>query len=342
MSEKWKMPKGYDMFNVADGSVLWKLHRGYNERRSLLGLSPVRYEGNTLSEVAGINNAIIVPGADMQNAALWRLYQSLPFTRFLLPPSTSATTYNGLASSRFRALFSGDFSTGEYATYNFRRVAGDQPHSGLYGQMEAGDIIGPWIIEDIVARFSVLKWTEWSFGSYSWQSRTQAISNESCAEADSRARSEFWGDAPGTGSGTFRTTLMFGHALSASPGVYQHRPEYFIPTTTQAGVFFAQPAPSYGELLAITYSGNAISGSASLGPFASYAAGNTLHRLQSVSGSSLAAGAFTIDAGSLFGVSASDYPADVFSISCPNAGLAKWQASLTVALMNGFEDLTIE
>jgi hypothetical protein len=69
--------------DVSEGYILWRLWRGMNERIGAgygaddVGAKYLRYEGDTLSRVADIDDAIIVPGANLQNYKFWRALQEI-------------------------------------------------------------------------------------------------------------------------------------------------------------------------------------------------------------------------------------------------------------------------
>lgn len=129
--------------------MLDEITLAYSERRQALG------------------QAAYIPtdDKDVQAAAYWSSLQSWLETYCLsfidhvsgpLNPAGTAFLYFTLATFHSAAGLNAS---------GFRRVPEEVEWDGIndpvwsYGLMQAGDIIGPWILEDLQAAFSALKWT---------------------------------------------------------------------------------------------------------------------------------------------------------------------------------------
>ena len=75
--------------------------------------------------------------------------------------------YSGKATIDFYADLAAVFSAAGKTHANWRRYTTHPSDGGsvLYGRMEIGDIIGPWLFEDLQATLNVLVWTS---SGYSW------------------------------------------------------------------------------------------------------------------------------------------------------------------------------
>jgi len=79
MSGLLQIDAGYPWQDVKPGSALWRMFRGWNERRQVVGLPMLQYAGASFTTAASIDGAVIVPGANLQSAGFWRELQAAPF-----------------------------------------------------------------------------------------------------------------------------------------------------------------------------------------------------------------------------------------------------------------------
>ena len=132
-----------------------------NERKSALG--------------QGSPFATVVAGDDVQAASFFVAYQawieanrgSFVVSHIVGDPWVGGH-YDGEAAIATYANLAAVFSGAGLAHSNWRRYTTHPDEAGVvaYGQMQAGDIIGPWIFEDIQKCLNVLVWTKKGFA---WQ-----------------------------------------------------------------------------------------------------------------------------------------------------------------------------
>jgi hypothetical protein len=147
----------WDMQDVSQNSINYKMFRGWNERRLLLGLPIYKYEGSQMQEVGSLDDARIMPGANMQHTNLWRRIQEETFTAadiFINPDNTGyAIGLGNRIDEDGISVYDTHVSTteeiDELFELQYRRTNGGAFDNGL---IEHGDIIGPWVINDILKR----------------------------------------------------------------------------------------------------------------------------------------------------------------------------------------------
>jgi hypothetical protein len=143
-----------------NGSVLWRIFRGYNERRLACGLPLVKYQNNSFLPASSLDDATIVSGANLQNYRFWRRLQEVMVQKtgeneyamqdlYFPAFATFNETYRDLENGTFRALPGGSIDgsfvrqVGEnisqfvvpataYDTNLFLRDTGQQPISEYY------------------------------------------------------------------------------------------------------------------------------------------------------------------------------------------------------------------
>jgi len=151
----------WDMQDVSQNSINYKMFRGWNERRLLLGLPIYKYEGSQMQEVGSLDDARIMPGANMQHTNLWRRIQEETFASQTVVNSDGTAYAFGLGSRIPLSQTSNlPFTLDNSSTSTAQEI--DQKYNLLYrrtkqgsfatGLMERGDIIGPWVINDILKR----------------------------------------------------------------------------------------------------------------------------------------------------------------------------------------------
>jgi hypothetical protein len=101
-----------------NGSILWRIFRGYNERRLACGLPLVKYQNNSFLPASSLDDATIVSGANLQNYRFWRRLQEVMVQKtgdnqyamqdlYFPAFATFDETYRGVENGTFRALPSG-------------------------------------------------------------------------------------------------------------------------------------------------------------------------------------------------------------------------------------------
>jgi hypothetical protein len=131
-------------------TLLDELTLAYSERRQAIGQSTYTAQDD----------------CDVQAVTYWTVLQSWLETNCSLfiddisgPLNPDGTAFLYFTLATFRSAAGLDAS-------GFRRVPEGVEWDGIndpvwsYGQMQAGDIIGPWIFEDLQKAFGALKWTE--------------------------------------------------------------------------------------------------------------------------------------------------------------------------------------
>lgn len=169
----------HDIVSVGAGSIMWKLVRGYNQRRAVLGRTLRRYEGKWWVDADTIEDAKIVPDSILQHVNFWRELQDV--NNWLLP---SQTLTDALDLRTFTAPANRVGGTG-IDDYNGANAIGDvsfaylspiipQPlgdvavfgssslmnqsswrrrnsiNVGEFGMMAVDDIIGAWLVNDLL------------------------------------------------------------------------------------------------------------------------------------------------------------------------------------------------
>lgn len=149
----------------------------------------------------GVVIAPIITGQDIQGKTLWRNMQNYieslvtsgnPLSNYLddlvtisgsaalvAMTKTQMFTRAGLTSTGWRRAISWDPATDNWSDYS-------DPMYFAHGQMETGDIIGPWIFQDLQNCMTALKWTasSWNSGSFpSARIKEINLSRADCATA---------------------------------------------------------------------------------------------------------------------------------------------------------------
>jgi len=72
-----QITEGHNIQDVSEGSIMWRLFRGWNQRRQAIGYGALAYIGTEFVPVENIDEAKINSGANLQNYLFWRKLQSL-------------------------------------------------------------------------------------------------------------------------------------------------------------------------------------------------------------------------------------------------------------------------
>ena len=146
-------------YDWSQAAILNEFVGAVNERKSVLG------QGEPFATV----NA----GDDVQAATLFRAYQNwIESNLFSFVVSHDAGVarssghFDGEVIIPAYASLAEVFSAAGLAHANWRRYTTHPDEAGVvgYGQMQVGDIIGPWIFEDIQKCLNVLVWIRWGCG----------------------------------------------------------------------------------------------------------------------------------------------------------------------------------
>jgi hypothetical protein len=137
-----------DLQDFSVGSPMYKLVRGYNERRGVLGLGYRAYSGESWVDVADLSSAVVAPGANIQKVAFWRELQDLPETAIITERGTEyEIDFGVLRDDRYDAINEGDFA-------GFRRSTDNVVYST--GTIQSGDILGQWLIHDLFGKYRLM------------------------------------------------------------------------------------------------------------------------------------------------------------------------------------------
>jgi len=197
MSVAFTSPAGQTWQALLAGNTPWlnELTLAYSERRQAISQSAYTPAA----------------GKDVQAASYWTALQNwleTNCTSFIdhvngpLNPAGTAFLYFTLATWR---------ATAGLNTSGFRRSADWDPAAddwtdivtpdpmftvaggGGFGQMQAGDTIGPWIFEDLQKGFGALKWSIETPAVTEWKNKNSLVEGESCAITKSGSEGEFEG-----------------------------------------------------------------------------------------------------------------------------------------------------
>jgi len=152
-----KIIDGLDWTNV---SFLDEIINAYDERAQAIPTSNIPYP--------------IVAGTDIQNKYIWAGIQAWLETN-CVNYVNHTLTLNGLTATDFAFTLTTWRAVAGLDSSGFRRATNWDPltnvwtnlsdpmytpaQGGGFGNMVAGDIIGPWIIDDLQKAFTALKWT---------------------------------------------------------------------------------------------------------------------------------------------------------------------------------------
>jgi len=163
-----------DSDDLQDLDLVNEIQTAYSERRQAIGLS---------------SESALAAGADIQAASFWSVWQTWIYN--------TVTASNWADHAASGGDYTGDSAIPWYtwSTFlsraglpagGFRRVAGETWPSDWtdnadaaysFGTIQAGDIIGPWLLVDLQRAFSALKWSTWASAAVpSW--RTAVVTGE--------------------------------------------------------------------------------------------------------------------------------------------------------------------
>jgi hypothetical protein len=148
---------GENWQNVVEGSIMYRMFRGWNERRQVVGKPMLSYQNAAFVPVDNIADARIYAGANLQNAAFWRALQTEDFT----PVAQDSRCVLALG----KITQSGQFRT---IRETFAESASDIDN--LFGvairPIAQGDIISAETINAIFRRFEVYSTVHLRLGNY--------------------------------------------------------------------------------------------------------------------------------------------------------------------------------
>lgn len=144
-------------FTLIGAGVDWQAASFCNEYRNA--------QNERSQAIGGAAVADIAAGEDIQDKDFWKAFQEWQETN-----CTSFVDHNAVIPGQASvplltlAAWQADAGLNVSATpgQSFRRATSWSPPAApsySYGYMQAGDIIGPWIFEDLQAGFKSLKWT---------------------------------------------------------------------------------------------------------------------------------------------------------------------------------------
>jgi hypothetical protein len=134
---------GENWQNVAEGSIMYRMFRGWNERRQVIGKPMLAYQDAAFVPVGNIADARIYAGANLQNAGFWRTLETEDFVP-VLQTNPDGTKYRFAVGT-----IDGDSVITVYDSY-----AGgvDDRYDVGINPTAAGDIIGANKINAILRR----------------------------------------------------------------------------------------------------------------------------------------------------------------------------------------------
>lgn len=151
-----QITSGENWQNVAEGSIMYRMFRGWNERRLVIGKSMLRYEGKDFVEVQDINDARIAVGSNLQNAAFWRQLETEDFVPVL---QTNPDTTNYVI-----ALGTVEEDSGILTVYDSYATSVDDRYSVSITPTAEGDILAMEKINAILRRMYAYKDAHVRFG----------------------------------------------------------------------------------------------------------------------------------------------------------------------------------
>jgi hypothetical protein len=78
-----QIASGENWQNIAEGSIMYRMFRGWNERRQVIGKPMLSYQNAAFVPVDNIADARIYVGANLQNAEFWRTLETEDFVPVL-------------------------------------------------------------------------------------------------------------------------------------------------------------------------------------------------------------------------------------------------------------------
>jgi hypothetical protein len=70
-----QITEGHNIQDVSEGSIMWRMFRGWNQRRQAVGLDALAYIGTEFVPVTNLDDAKINVGANLQNYLFWQKLQ---------------------------------------------------------------------------------------------------------------------------------------------------------------------------------------------------------------------------------------------------------------------------
>lgn len=318
-------PDGYyqiDAFeNITDlspGSIMWKMYRGIQQRLA----SFTRYEGFSFVSASNLEEAIIAPEAIIQSVGFWRQLQTwvmqLGNFGFLTPPAVLPT---------------GEVQQPELITNVPSFTA--KPSSDVTEDrlLQAEDIIGAWLVNDLLRHLSLLTWQSGQFSSGVSLTAKSAVggglANNSCAGEYQRRKNDFQNSLR-TSSGQISVSLAARYEPSGSQYIsdfgarYPSGPEVEHRTTVYSGI-----SATWRKVLRV--------GTNTQGwPYSSLngrAAG--LWWIGDSEGESVAVQSSDLE----YSYDGSAFPGDVFGVNCARPGRASFHAEILAYAALRFADL---
>jgi len=134
---------GENWQNVAEGSIMYRMFRGWNERRQVIGKPMLAYQGTEFIPAGSIADARIYAGAYLQNAEFWRTLETEDFVPVL------QTNPDG---TKYRFAVGTIEEGGVTAVYDSYAGGVDDRYDVGIEPTAAGDIIGANKINAILRR----------------------------------------------------------------------------------------------------------------------------------------------------------------------------------------------
>ena len=294
--------------DISENSVMWRMYAGWNERRAVNNSPIFAYTDGGFIQVDNLSSAVIHPGSNMQSASFWNALVDFGTGQppgFVNSP-IAGDTYDGqsaLSDVQFvNPLFGSDRPP--------RRRLTTPNDSFMFGPVQQGDIIGPWIIEDLTALYDLCRWKEVSYGTSALESKLGGGALDNCAASIASARST-WGGNSVVQNVTYRSLLR----IDASVG----RPSPFTWNHNALTAGFLEPAilsfspvrADRGELLIyVRRSDGPLPGA---GPYAQDQKG---YLLQALSSEALESGHVTMDIHALAGITHTQDPWTFHGLQC--------------------------
>jgi hypothetical protein len=142
---------GENWQNVAEGSVMYRIFRGWNERRQVIGKPMFSYQNTTFVQVDNIADARIYVGANLQNVIFWNTLlnrdnlqnTSAPANFFRLPEN--GIDYNNESIFRPSGAIKPSFPYWSVHASIWNILGFQSPYT-----ISAGDIIGVFLINTLL------------------------------------------------------------------------------------------------------------------------------------------------------------------------------------------------
>jgi hypothetical protein len=221
--------------DISEGSVMWKLVTGINQRLGAVGLQSLRVDETGVSRASPGG---IFPGANIQSVELWSSLQSAVsiMRRLWFKPPENGVSYTGqsiIDPPGFVPIAEEEINPA-YRAYN-----GDLDLRSSNDTTMAGDIIGQWLIDDLMAaiskmiyfrvstpliggtrslpgsRSSTLCQTAYQLGLQSWQSSTNGIGSTPSVWVEGSLRTSAFGFSVGSTSLSCRGQVTYSSPVAA-------------------------------------------------------------------------------------------------------------------------------